>query len=73
MITYPISISKKIFSAMFSALQYSFLYNMNHVCSFIDDFLFTSFQQKNKIRKGKHPNGIQYLLFRASKYMICLM
>ena len=31
---------------------------MNLVSSFINDFLFTSFQQKNEIKKGKYPNGI---------------
>ena len=31
---------------------------MKLVSSFIDDFLFTLFQQKNEIKKGKYPNGI---------------
>ena len=31
---------------------------MNLVPSFINDFLFTLFQQKNEIKKGKYPNGI---------------
>ena len=35
---------------MFSALQYS-LFIMNLVSSFIYNFLFTSFQQKNEIKK----------------------
>ena len=44
MITYPISSNfcKKRFSGKLSALQFSF----------IEDFLFISFQQKNKIEKG---------------------
>ena len=64
MITYPISgnFSRKIFSVMFSALQYSFLH-YESPGFFIDDFLFTSFQQKNDIKKGKYPNEIQILSF----------
>ena len=31
---------------------------MNLVSSFIDDFLFTWFQQKNEFKKGKYPNKI---------------
>ena len=44
MITYPNSSNfcKKRFSGKLSALQFSF----------IEDFLFISFQQKNKIEKG---------------------
>ena len=37
---------------------------MNLVSCFIDDFLFTSFSQKNEIKKGKYPTGIHNLLFR---------
>ena len=39
---------------------------MNLVSSFINDFLFTSFQQKNEIKKRKCPNaanGIQIFIF----------
>ena len=59
MITYPASsnFSKKIFLAMFSALQYYFLHNE------IDDFLFTLFKQKNLIKKGKCTNVIQIFIF----------
>ena len=32
---------------------------MNLAFSFIDDFLFTSFQKKNEIKKGKHLVGIE--------------
>ena len=28
------------------------------VSSFIGDFLFISFQQKNETKKGKYPNGV---------------
>ena len=41
-------------------------YIMNLVSSFINDFLFTSFQQKNEIKKRKCPNaanGIQIFIF----------
>ena len=34
------------------------------VSSFIEEFLFSSFQQQNEIKKGKYPlNGIQILSF----------
>ena len=46
---------------MSSAQQYSFLHCESHV--FIDDFLFTSFQQKNEIKKGKYLNEIQIFTF----------
>ena len=36
---------------------------MNLVSSFIDHFLFTSFSQKNEIKKGKNPAGIQKFTF----------
>ena len=57
MINYPISsnFSKNIFSATFSALQYSFLHFKS---SLMDDSLFTSFQQKNK-----HKMKFKHLLF----------
>ena len=50
MITYSISsnFSKKRFSGILSALQFSIF----PVSSFIEDFLFISFQQKNEIKKG---------------------
>ena len=49
--------SKKIFSVMYSALQYFYLRYEFRV--FFHDFLLTSFQQKNDIKKGKYLNGIQ--------------
>ena len=45
-----------------SALQFS-LFTINLVSSFIDDFLFTSFQQRNEIKKAKYPNEIQIFTF----------
>ena len=56
---YSSNFSKKIFWTMFSALQCSC--SMNPGSSFIDDFLFTSFQKKNKNTKGKYPNEIQIM------------
>ena len=58
MVSYPVSsnFSKYISSAIFSIVQYL-------VSSLIDDFMFTSFQQKNEIEKGKHPNGILIFTF----------
>ena len=49
MITYPISSNfcKKRFSGMLSALRFSIFL----VSSFIQDFLFISFQQKNEKKK----------------------
>ena len=49
--------SKKIFSVMYSALQYFYLRYEFRV--FFHDFLLASFQQKNDIKKGKYLNGIQ--------------
>ena len=37
---------------------------MNLVCSFIDDLLFTSCQQKNEIKR-EYSNGIQIFFFFA--------
>ena len=50
MITYPISgnFCEKRFFGMLSDLQFSIFL----VFSFIEDFLFISFQQKNEIKKG---------------------
>ena len=50
MITYPISSNfcKKRFPGMLSALQFSIFL----VSSFIEDFLFISFQQENETKKG---------------------
>ena len=61
MITYPISSNfcKKRFSGMLSALQFSIFL----VSSFIEDFLFILFQQKNKIKKGNTLMEFKYLQF----------
>ena len=61
MITYRTSsnFSKKRFSGMLWALQFSIFL----VSSLIEDFLFISFQQKNEIKKGKYPNGVQIFTF----------
>ena len=61
MITYPISSNfcKKRFSGMLSALQFSIFL----VSSFIEDFLFISFQQKNEIKKGNTLMEFKYLTF----------
>ena len=49
---------KKRFSGMLPALQFSnFL-----ISSFIEDFLFISFQQKNEIKKGNTLMEFKYLL-----------
>ena len=64
MITYPISSnsSKNCLSGMLSALQFStFL-----VSSFIEDFTFVSFQQRNEIKKGNTLMEFKYLLFCLS-------
>ena len=63
MITYPISSNffKKIFSIMFSALQYS--WSMNLGSFFIEYFLSISFQKKIKIQKGNTQMKFKYLLF----------
>ena len=56
-ITYAISSNfcKKRFSGMLSALQFSIFL----VSSFIEDFLFILFQQKNKIKKKNTLMGVQ--------------
>ena len=61
MITYPISSNfcKKRFSGKLLALQFSIFL----VSSFIEDFLFILFQQKNKIKKGNTLMEFKYLLF----------
>ena len=61
MITYPISsnFSKKHFSVMLSALQFSIFL----ISSVIEDFSFISFQQKNEIKKGNTLMEFKYLLF----------
>ena len=33
------------------------------VSSFIEDLLFISLQQKNEIKKGKYPDGVQIVTF----------
>ena len=60
MITCSISSNfcKKRFSGIFLALQFSILL----VSSFIEDFLFISFQQKNEIKKGNTLMELEYLL-----------
>ena len=60
MITYPISsnFSKKHFSVMLSALQFSIFL----ISSVIEDFSFISFQQKNEIKKGNTLMEFKYLL-----------
>ena len=60
MVTYPISSNfcKKRFSGMLSALRFSIF-----LISFIEDFLFISFQQKNEIKKGNTLMEFKYLLF----------
>ena len=57
MITYAISSNscKKRFSEMLLALQFSIFL----VSSFIEDFLFILFQQKNKIKKENTLIGVQ--------------
>ena len=64
MITYPISSNfcKKRFSGMLLALQFSIFL----VSSFIEDFFFISFQQKNEIKKGNILMEFKYLLFCSS-------
>ena len=61
MITYPISSNfcKKRFPGMLSALQFSIFL----VSSFIEDFLFISFQQKNEMKKGNTLIQVKYLFF----------
>ena len=64
MISYPISSNfcKKRFSGMLLALQFSIFL----VSSFIEDFFFISFQQKNEIKKGNILMEFKYLLFYSS-------
>ena len=45
---------------------------MNLVSSFIDDFLFILFQQKNEINKGKYTNGIQMYIFLGNFIRKCV-
>ena len=47
---------------MLSALQFSIFL----LSSFIEDFVFVSFQQKNEIKKGNTLMEFKYLLFRSS-------
>ena len=53
MITYPIH------SKMWSVLHFSIFL----VSSFIEDFLFISFQQSNEIKDGKYPDWVQIFTF----------
>ena len=46
---------------MLLALQFSILI----LSSFIEDFVFVSFQQKNEIKKGNTLMEFKYLLFRS--------
>ena len=64
MITYPISSNfcKKRFPGMLSTLQFSIFL----VSSFIEDFLFILFQQKNKIKKGNTLMEFKCILFCSS-------
>ena len=61
MVTYLISsnVCKKRFSRMLSALYFSIFV----VSSFIENFLFISFQQKNEIKKGNTLMEFKYLTF----------
>ena len=60
MITYPISSNfcKKRFSGILLTIQF-FIFL---VSSFIEDFLFISFQQKIEIKKGNTLVTLKYLL-----------
>ena len=49
-------------SKMWLALQVSIF----HVSSFIEDFLFISFQQNNEIKKGEYPDRVQIFTFFLS-------
>ena len=64
MVTYLISsnVCKKRFSRMLSALYFSIFV----VSSFIENFLFISFQQKNEIKKGNTLMEFKCLLFCSS-------
>ena len=68
MVTFPIfqNFSKNIFSAMFSALQYSSL-NYESSVFFYGWFLFYFISTKNEIKKGKYSNGIQIFIFLFGK------
>ena len=49
------------------------LYNtLSRTMNLVDDFLFTSFQQKMELKKGNTQMKSEYLLFCESKWMICL-
>ena len=74
MIIYPISSNfcKKCFSGILLALQFSIFLGPSFMAlqfsiflasSFIGDFLFTSFQQKNEIKKGNTLMEFKYLTF----------
>ena len=65
MITYPISSNfcKKRFSGMLSALQFSIFL----VSSFIENFLFISFQQKNEIKR-EIPSSNIYIFARIDLF-----
>ena len=69
MITYSISsnFSKKRSSGILSALQFSIF----PVSSFIEDFLFISFQQKNEIKKGNTLMEFKYLTFLLENRFVC--
>ena len=60
MITYPISSNfcKKRFFGILLTIQFSIFL----VSSFIEDFLFISFQQKIEIKKGNTLVTLKYLL-----------
>ena len=60
MITYSISSNfyEKRFSGILLALQFTIFL----VSSFIEDFLFVSFQKKNEIKKGNTLMEFKYLL-----------
>ena len=47
---------------MWLALQFSIF----HVSSFTEYFLFISYQQKNEIKRGKHPNRVEIFTFFSS-------
>ena len=43
---------------MLSVLPFSIF-----LCLVIEDFAFASFRQKNEIKKGKYPDGVQIFTF----------
>ena len=45
---------------------YNLQFSIFHASSFTEDFLFISFQQKNEIKKRKHPDGVQTFTFFSS-------